>query len=82
LSATPPTASADGWGIATIWANGDHITQATDQAHDSYHDVAPYNTAPWRALVACQEIGHDFGLAHQNEQFTAPTLGQLHGLYE
>ena len=65
-----------GWlGIATIWANGDHITQATTKLNDSYHDVAPYNTAPWRALVACQEIGHDFGLAHQNEQFTAPNLG-------
>ena len=65
-----------GWlGIATIWANGDHITQATTKLNDSYHDSAPYNSAPWRALVACQEIGHDFGLAHQNEQFDPPNLG-------
>jgi hypothetical protein len=65
-----------GWlGIATIWASGDHITQATTKLNDSYHDVAPYNTAPWRALVACQEIGHDFGLAHQDEAFGPPNLG-------
>ncbi|MFL6788991.1 MAG: hypothetical protein ACJ8FC_10080 [Sphingomicrobium sp.] len=65
-----------GWlGIATIWASGNHITQATTKLNDSYHDLAPYNTAPWRALVACQEIGHDFGLAHQNEDFGPPNLG-------
>ena len=65
-----------GWlGIATIWASGDHITKATTKLNDSYHNSAPYNTAPWRALVACQEIGHDFGLAHQNEQFGPPNLG-------
>ncbi|MCL6742083.1 hypothetical protein LZ518_13195 [Sphingomonas sp. RB56-2] len=65
-----------GWlGIASIWLNGSHITQATTKLNDSYHDLAPYNTAPWRALVACQEIGHDFGLAHQNEQFDPPNLG-------
>jgi hypothetical protein len=65
-----------GWlGIASIWASGDHITQATTKLNDSYHDKAPYNTAPWRALVACQEIGHDFGLAHQDEQFDPPNLG-------
>jgi hypothetical protein len=65
-----------GWlGIASIWANGNHITQATTKLNDSYHNNPPYNTAPWRALVACQEIGHDFGLAHQNEQFDPPNLG-------
>lgn len=65
-----------GWlGIASIWANGNHITQATTKLNDSYHNNPPYNSAPWRALVACQEIGHDFGLAHQNEQFDPPNLG-------
>ena len=65
-----------GWlGIATIWANGDHITKATTKLNDSYHNSAPYNSAAWRALVACQEIGHDFGLAHQDEQFGPPNLG-------
>jgi hypothetical protein len=65
-----------GWlGIATIWASGNHITQATTKLNDSYHNFAPYNSAAWRALVACQEVGHDFGLAHQNEQFDPPNLG-------
>jgi hypothetical protein len=65
-----------GWlGIASIWASGSHITQATTKLNDSYHDFAPYNSPAWRALVACQEVGHDFGLAHQDEQFGPPNLG-------
>jgi hypothetical protein len=65
-----------GWlGIATIWASGNHITKATTKLNDSYHGSAPYNSPAWRALVACQEIGHDFGLGHQDEGFGAPNLG-------
>jgi len=65
-----------GWlGIATIWANGNHITQATTKLNDSYHNYPPYNSAPWRALVACQEVGHDFGLDHQDENFDNANLG-------
>lgn len=64
-----------GWlGIATIWANGDHITKATTKLNDSYHNFAPYNSSAWRALVACQEIGHDFGLGHQDENFSNANL--------
>lgn len=59
-----------GWlGIATIWANGDHITQATTKLNDSYFNTSTYNHDDWRSLVACQEIGHDFGLDHQDETF-------------
>lgn len=65
-----------GWlGIATIWATGDHITKATTKLNDSYFNQAAYNTPAWRAFVACQEIGHDFGLAHQDEGFGPPNLG-------
>jgi len=65
-----------GWlGIASIWANGNHITQATTKVNDSYFDQARYNTAAWRSLVACQEMGHDFGLAHQDENFSNTNLG-------
>lgn len=64
-----------GWlGIATIWASGNHITKATTKLNDSYHNNPPYNTGPWRALVMCQEIGHDFGLAHQDENFNNANL--------
>ncbi|HKC03338.1 MAG TPA: hypothetical protein VKC17_08550 [Sphingomicrobium sp.] len=67
-----------GWlGIASIWLQSGtlHITQATTKLNDSYHDSAPYNSPEWRALVACQEIGHDFGLDHQDETFDNPNLG-------
>ena len=65
-----------GWlGIATIWASGNHITKATTKLNDSYHDYSPYNTSAWRNFVTCQEIGHDFGLAHQDENFNNANLG-------
>jgi len=65
-----------GWlGIASIWANGDHITQGTTKLNDSYFNMARYNTPAWRQFVACQEIGHDFGLDHQDENFDNANLG-------
>lgn len=65
-----------GWlGIATIWASGNHITKATTKLNDSYHNFPPYNSGAWRALVTCQEVGHDFGLGHQDENFDNPNLG-------
>lgn len=66
-----------GWlGIASIWADGQsHITKATTKLNDSYFDSAIYNTPAWIALVTCQEIGHDFGLAHQDENFSNANLG-------
>jgi hypothetical protein len=58
----------NGWlGLATIWASGDHITQATTKLNDSYFNSGYYNTPIWRAGVTCQEIGHTFGLDHQDE---------------
>jgi len=66
----------NGWlGLASIWANGNHITQATTKVNDTYFGMATYNTPAWRRLVMCQEIAHDFGLAHQNEAFGPPNLG-------
>ena len=65
-----------GWlGIASIWLTNGHISQATTKLNDSYHDHAPYNQAAWRSLVACQEIGHDWGLDHQDETFANRNLG-------
>ncbi len=65
-----------GWlGIASIWLTSGHISQATTKLNDSYFNTAQYNTPAWRALVACQEIGHDFGLDHQDEAFGPPNLG-------
>jgi hypothetical protein len=67
-----------GWlGIASVWLErgSKHITQATTKLNDSYHDTAPYNQPAWRSLVACQEIGHDWGLDHQDETFSNLNLG-------
>jgi hypothetical protein len=66
-----------GWlGIAQIWiTGGEHITQAITKVNDYYFSRAPYNTPEWRRFVMCQEIGHDFGLDHQDENFTNPNLG-------
>lgn len=65
-----------GWlGIASIWANGDHITKATTKLNDTYFNTATYNTPAWRRLVTCQEIAHDFGLDHQDEAFNNANLG-------
>lgn len=60
-----------GWlGIASIWLSGGHISQGTTKLNDTYFNTAQYNTPSWRALVTCQEIGHDYGLGHQDENFS------------
>lgn len=59
-----------GWlGIAQIWLSGGHIAKGITKLNDSYFNMASYNKPEWRALVTCQEIGHDYGLAHQDEDF-------------
>ena len=66
----------NGWlGIAQIWVNGCHITQATTKLNDYYFNQPQYNSPAWRQFVACQEVGHDFGLDHQDETFDNPNLG-------
>ncbi len=61
----------NGWlGIATISLSGGHIVQGTTKLNDTYFDTPSYNTPSWRALVTCQEIGHDYGLGHQDEDFS------------
>jgi hypothetical protein len=66
----------NGWlGIAQIWISGSHITQAITKVNDTYFNTAQYNTPAWRRLVMCQEIAHDFGLDHQDENFNNANLG-------
>ncbi len=66
-----------GWlGIASIWLDGSgHITQGTTKLNDTYFNMTRYNSPAWRQMVTCQEIGHDFGLAHQDEVFSNANLG-------
>jgi hypothetical protein len=35
--------------------------------NDTYFNQAPYNTPEERNHVMCQEVGHTFGLGHQDE---------------
>lgn len=66
----------NGWlGIASIWVSGGHITQGTVKMNDTYFKTAAYNTLAWKNLVMCQEIGHTFGLNHQDEDFNNANLG-------
>jgi len=67
----------NGWlGLASISVSGLHITKATTKLNNSYYTSgSTYDTAAWRALVMCQEIGHDFGLDHQDTNFNNANLG-------
>jgi len=62
-----------GWsGLASINISGLHITQGTTKLNDTYEATAP---AAERQGVTCQEVGHDFGLDHQDTTFGNPNLG-------
>lgn len=66
----------NGWlGIAQIWVSGDHITQGTVKVNDTYFTTSSYNTPEWKTLVMCQEVGHIFGLGHQDENIDNADLG-------
>ena len=66
----------NGWlGVASIWATGSHITQGTVKVNDTYFNMAQYNTPDWREMVMCQEVGHTFGLDHQDTDFNNTNLG-------
>ncbi|MCH8040825.1 MAG: hypothetical protein IH977_10855 [Nitrospinae bacterium] len=66
----------NGWlGVAQIWVSGGHITQGTVKNNDSYFNTLTYNTPAWKHLVMCQEVGHLFGLQHQDEDFGNVPLG-------
>jgi hypothetical protein len=66
----------NGWlGIASIWISGSHITQGTVKMNDTYFNTATYNKPSWKQMVLCQEIGHTFGLDHQDENFNNQNLG-------
>ncbi len=60
-----------GWlGLAQIWiTGGEHITQGVVKNNDYYFGNSTYqynNTAEMQHVI-CQEIGHTFGLGHQDE---------------
>ena len=57
----------NGWlGLASINISGSHITRGTSKMNDSYFNSGSYDETA-RQHVMCQEIGHTFGLDHQDE---------------
>ena len=67
---------ATGWlGYASVWTGGGYIVMATVKLNDYYFSQPQYNTAAWRTMVACQEIGHTLGLAHTNTVKTDKNTG-------
>lgn len=66
----------NGWlGIAgiSIDPNG-HITKGYTKLNDTYFAMSYYNKASWKQSVTCQELGHNVGLGHQDENFNNQTL--------
>ncbi len=59
-----------GWlGMARVWISGGHIIQATAKMNDSYLTSSSYSYSEVnRQHVICQEIGHAWGLGHQDEE--------------
>lgn len=57
----------NGWlGLAQIWVKGSHISQGIAKMNDTYFASPSYDETA-RSHVVCQEIGHLFGLDHQDE---------------
>lgn len=66
----------NGWlGVAGIYVSGKHITAAYVKLNDSYFNSSTYGAPEWRQMVVCQEVGHTFGLDHQDETFSNTNLG-------
>ena len=67
-----------GWlGIAglSIDANS-HITKGYTKLNDTYFSMSFYNdpSKDWKQSVTCQELGHNVGLHHQDEDFNNLSL--------
>jgi len=70
------TYGKNGWlGIAQIFVSGNHIVAGMVKMNDTYFKTSTYNTPGWRQFVTCQEIGHTFGLDHQDENFGNSNIG-------
>ena len=57
----------NGWlGLASIWTSGSHIVRATAKMNDTYYNSTRYDYTAERHVM-CQEVGHGYGLGHQDE---------------
>ncbi len=60
-----------GWlGVAGISIDANaHITKGYTKLNDTYFSMTFYNDPSWKQSVTCQELGHNVGLHHQDEDF-------------
>lgn len=65
-----------GWlGIAGISIDSEnHVTTGYTKLNDTYFDLDFYNSPNWKQSVTCQELGHNVGLGHQDENFNNDSL--------
>ena len=65
-----------GWlGVAGISIDaGGHIVTGYTKLNDSYFSQGYYNSDDWKQSVTCQELGHNVGLDHQDENFNNTSL--------
>lgn len=66
----------NGWlGIAGISIDADdHIISGYTKLNDTYFSRDYYNQNNWKQSVTCQELGHNLGLGHQDEDFGNESL--------
>jgi hypothetical protein len=62
---------SNGWlGVAGISIDSrGHIVTGYTKLNDTYFTQSFYNTPAWKQSVTCQELGHNVGLDHQDENF-------------
>ena len=65
-----------GWlGIAGISLDAaGHIITGYTKLNDTYFATSTYNSPDWKQSVTCQELGHNLGLDHQDEDFNNVSL--------
>jgi hypothetical protein len=71
-----------GWlGIAGISIDANnHITKGYTKLNDTYFSMIFYNNFSWKQSVTCQELGHNVGLHHQDQDFNNDPLLDLLGV--
>jgi hypothetical protein len=70
------TYGSTGWlGVAGISIDPQgHITTGYTKLNDTYFNLSYYDTPAWKQSVTCQELGHNIGLDHQDEDFDNQSL--------
>lgn len=70
------TYGVTGWlGLTSVLVSNGHISAMSSKLNDSYFNTPTFNTAGWRLYVTCHELGHAYGLWHQDEDMYNSNIG-------